>query len=119
MADAESKGKDEGKTEGGETKTLTLGDLRKFIQDEIGGLVKSGKAGRSSEDDAHDEGDGKNKSKGIADEVAREIERIKSKEAKDHRDKTIDEKLKELGEKTAEKAPVERRKVHRFMGWGE
>jgi hypothetical protein len=51
--------------------------------------------------------------------VQAEIEKIKAKETQDKRDQTIDEQLKTLTEKTTEKAPVERGKLHRFMGWGE
>jgi hypothetical protein len=55
----------------------------------------------------------------IKEEVQRELEKIhKGQAEKDWREGT-EGRLKAVEERTAEKPPVERRRVHKLMGWGE
>jgi len=58
-------------------------------------------------------------SRSVADTVRAEIEKIKAHEKQSERDATIDQRLAELAETIKEKPPVERRRVHRLMGWGD
>ena len=111
---------DEKKTE--ETpKPLTMGDLKKLIEDTVGNLVKSGKG---VTDEQHEKAADRTETKlsrnsDVAEKVQEELAKIREKEARDTKERERDETLKSLVEKTAEKAPVERRRVHKLMGWGE
>lgn len=95
---------------------LTVGELRKMITDTVAQLV-GGNGEKKEEEKTTDRPSGN----GIAAEVARQVEKIRAKEARDARDADIDKKLGELAEKTkpVENAPIERSRVHRFMGWGD
>jgi hypothetical protein len=55
----------------------------------------------------------------VQSQVQAALKTLQDKEASDNRAKQIDDTLKGLVEKTAEAPPVERRRVHRLMGWGE
>ena len=59
----------------------------------------------------------------VDDEVRTAVEKLekdrKSREERDARDKGFDDKISALEERTREKAPVERRRVHKIMGWGD
>jgi hypothetical protein len=97
---------------------FTVADLRRLVSDTVSELV--GKGGSTTDSDTtrrHMPGGTRRES--IGDEVAREIERLKATEAREQRDKTIDEQIASLTDAVKEKAPVERRRVHNFMGWGE
>lgn len=54
-------------------------------------------------------------------EVARALQSLRAKEDRDARDAKVDELLAahEAAKKTPEKPPVEQRRVHKIMGWGE
>lgn len=102
-------------------KPLTMGDLKKLIEDTVGNLVKTGKDVR---DDQHEKAEDRTERKldrnsDVAAKVQEELAKIRDKEARDTKERERDETLKSLVEKTAEKAPVERRRVHKLMGWGE
>lgn len=93
---------------------VTMGDIKELVKSTIAEMmpkeeVKTPVAG----------GEEKAPATGIAAMVQAEIEKIKAKETEDTEKATIQEKLQELSEKTQEKQPVERRRVHKFMGWGE
>lgn len=110
------------KTEEGKTTPITMADIRKMVTDTVTEVTKSltpaaGKEGESEE--TARPGTRAERGANVAAQVQAEIDRIKAKEAQEARDKTIDEQLASLTEKTTEKAPVERGKMHRFMGWGE
>lgn len=112
---------DDKKEEG--TKALTMGDLKKFIEDTVGSIVKSGK---DVHDDAHSRAAEHTTSKldrnsNIQEQVQAELAKIKEKEDRDKKESERDTLLSELQEKLKgqEKAPVERSRVHKFMGWGE
>lgn len=51
--------------------------------------------------------------------VQTELDKIKAREARDKRDKDVDDQLAKLAPLTAQKTPVERGRLHRFMGWGD
>lgn len=111
------------KKEDSGTKALTMGDLKKFVEDTVGSLIKSGKDVR---DDAHDKASEHtanklDRSSNIQEQVQAELAKIKEKEDRDKKESERDTLLSELQEKLKgqEKAPVERRRVHKIMGWGE
>lgn len=111
---------DEKKTEEA-PKPLTMGDLKKLIEDTVGNLVKTGKDVR---DDQHEKAEDRTERKldrnsDVTERVQAELAKIRDKEARDAKEAERDATLAELVTKTAEKAPVERRRVHKFMGWGE
>jgi|SRR6267378_632170 len=110
---AEDKKPEDTKTE---STALSLKDLKKFVQDSVTELVKGG---TNVKDGVKDEGtkntDG---TPSIADEVNRQVQAIRDREARDNRDKELDTKLADLGKKL-EVTPVERGRLHKFMGWGE
>ena len=98
-------------------KPLTLGDLKTFIDDRITGLMKTGNPKPAADGDA--DGAKPSRTDSIAAEVAREIEKLKVKEKKDTADALLVQQIADLQAKTAEKAPVERSRRHRFMKWGD
>jgi hypothetical protein len=56
---------------------------------------------------------------GIQELVQAQIDKIKAADQEKADKQSIQDKLNELSEKTKEKPPVERRRVHKLMGWGE
>lgn len=103
-----------------ESTALTLKDLRKFVEDTVTGLVKGGTDARNN---THDEGakhteEKFNRNSNIAEEVTKQVAAIRDREKKEAKDSEIETKLADLGKKL-EVVPVERGRLHRFMGWGE
>ena len=94
---------------------VTMGDIKELVKSTIAEMMPKDEGKTSSVAT----GDDKTPSVGIAAMVQAEIDKIKAKETEDAEKATIQEKLNELSEKTQEKQPVERRRVHKFMGWGE
>lgn len=113
--------KDDKKTEADSgSKPLTMGDLRKFVQDTVHEVVGNVK-------DTHDNAQGEaqehtqtrlDRGSTVKAQVEAELAKIRAKEERDKKDSEIETKLNELTTRTEVK-PVERRKVHRFMGWGD
>lgn len=119
MAD-DGTGATDAETKGGGG-ALSVGELRQFIADTVTSLLKPVTGGDDKKTEDKDTGrteDSATRRASIADEVKRELEKIKAREARDKRDTDIDDKLKALEAKT-EHTPVERRRVHKLMGWGE
>lgn len=105
-------------SETGKGASLTVGDLRKMIAETVQGIVGDGEK-KTETDPPKGEPSTGPVAGGIAAEVQRQVEKIRAREARQKRDEEVDGKLKELSEKVREKTPVERSRVHRFMGWGE
>jgi hypothetical protein len=103
----------------GKGEILGVGELRAFITETVKSAVAGLSGASSGEKDT-----GKTDDKGVSGsdisaQVKRELARVREHEARQKRDEEIDTTLKALQERTAEKQPVERRKVHKFMGWGD
>lgn len=103
---------------------ITMADIRKLVTDTVAevtkGITTTPKEGEGKEtDDTARPGTRADRGASVASQVEAEIAKIKAKEAQEARDKGIDDQLAKLSEATAEKTPVERSKVHRFMKWGE
>jgi hypothetical protein len=100
-----------------ESKSLAMGDLRNLILDTVKDVMK-GVTPEPKTDEPVSRREG-TRSTSIQEAVQAEIQKIQQKEAEETRQAKLDEELKHLREATAEKPPVERRRVHKVMGWGE
>lgn len=100
---------------------LTLAELGKFITDKVSEAVSGLK---TTTDTVHEgstdvvEKKLDNKSR-IAEEVQAEIAKLRKQEAAEGESKAVTDRIAKLEDLVKEKPPVERRRVHRFMGWGE
>ena len=109
---------EEQKTETENGGALTVGELRKMITDTVQSIVGTGS--KSSDDKPTEKEDDRAPSGSVAAMVAREVQKIREREAREKRDSDIDTKLAELaGKVNQETPPVERRRVHKLMGWGD
>lgn len=100
---------------------LTIGDLKKYIQDTVSEVVGGIK---DTKDDAHDKAqkhteDKLDRPSSIADQVQQALDKLRSKEAADEKEKNRESQIADLLKRTEEKPPVERGRMHRVMGWGE
>lgn len=91
---------------------ITMADIKKAIDDRVTAVVGTVKTDKPEEKPPTE-------GKSVADQVSEALARIRSKEARDEKAKTMEEELAALKEKTKEKEPVQRTKRHRFMGWGD
>src|SRR5215510_6324680 len=55
----------------------------------------------------------------VADEVSAALDKIEKDKAENEWRTGLNKDVADLKEKTKEKAPVERNRLHRIMGWGE
>lgn len=100
---------------------LTLGELGKFITDKVTEAVT---AVKGVTDSAHEKSGEVVETKldrksSIAEQVQAELAKLRDQEKKEGESKGLTDRIAALESLTAEKAPVERRRVHRFMGWGD
>jgi len=96
---------------------LKMGDLKKMIQDTVTEVVKGiTSTDPPKPDPAKDSSTG---GSSVADRVREEIEKIRQREAADKEKEDLKTQVAELAKATQEKAPVERGKLHKLMGWGE
>lgn len=98
---------------------LKMADIRKLVQDtvkEVVGTISGGEKPPAGDPPPTDD---KPVGGGLRAQVEKEIQRIRDKETQETRDKTIDQQLADLAEKTKEKAPVERSRRHKIMRWGD
>ncbi len=105
-----------------ETKTaFGLGELRKLVEETVNSIVKPAKEveGKAQEKAGEHTESRLSRSSDIADMVSQQVARMKEREERDTREKGWDDSIKKLVEVTAEKPPVERRRVHKIMGWGD
>lgn len=102
-----------------DTPGITLADIRKLVTDTVAevtkGLTPSGGGSTPPSNTPDDTATGRS----VKEQVEAALAGITEKNQRAEREKTIDQQLKDLSEKVAEKPPVERRRVHRLMGWGE
>lgn len=103
------------------TSSFGLGELRKLVEETVAAAVKPAK---DAEDKAHKEASDHtetrlSRSSDIASMVSEQVAKMKEREAREQREKGWDDNIKSLLEVTKEKPPVERRRVHKIMGWGE
>lgn len=99
-----------------ENKPLSVGLLRELIRDEIGGVADKlfpKDVGKKENDRPASDGD-------IKTQVETALAALKLREKRQARDDEVDKLLEERKKPpTEEKAPIERGRFHKFMGWGE
>lgn len=113
---------DDKSTEDNKDKPLTAGELRQMVhgmvQEVAGTLGLSKGEGGDKEEPKTTTGPTTFTPGSVRGEVEREIAKIKEREKRDANDAAMNERLSKV-EKATEVVPVERRRVHKFMGWGE
>lgn len=100
---------------------LTLSELGTFITDKVTEAVKGLTAAK---DDAHDTGakvvEAKlDRKSSIAEEVRAELQKIGAEDEEKKNRASLLDRLTAVEGKVTEKPPVERRRIHKIMGWGE
>lgn len=102
--------------DGGDGGKLSAGTLRGWIKEEIKALIP----GQSTKDTAPASGGtGQQPPADIKGEVATALEQLRQKEDRKNRDARVDKMLEEYEKPKDETPPVERRKVEKFMRWGD
>jgi hypothetical protein len=108
--------------------TMRFGDLKRMIADSVNSALSglTGDQGQPPQRQPLRGGQQPQRgggSRNVDDEVRTAVEKLeadrKRREEREARDKGVEDKLTALEERTKEKAPVERRRVHKVMGWGE
>jgi hypothetical protein len=103
---------------------LKLGDLKKLITDTVEGAFKS----REDKDPqpqptpprrTSTRREAETAGRSIDDEVAAAIKKLEAEKAERAEREALRKDVDDVKERTKEKPPVERRRVHRFMKWGE
>jgi len=108
-----------------EPRSMRWGDLKKLINDTVSAAVSGGDRDQPQRQSLRDRTApsqrGGNRS--VDDEVRTAVEKLeadrKAREERAAKDKNYEDKIAALEERTKERAPVERRRVHKIMGWGE
>lgn len=95
---------------------LTMKDIGKLVEDKIQAVVSGLNLDAPPEKEKEDTTP---KGGNIAEQVKQEIEKIRAHEKSEAEKESVAKQLADLAEKTKEKAPVERRRIHRLMGWGD
>jgi hypothetical protein len=100
---------------------LKLGELRSLIEDVVKKVTGSAE---KTEDDAHERAqkgtlNRLDRESSIAEQVQAELAKMNEAEKRKAKEDGLAATVKTLTEKVLERAPVERRRIHKFMGWGE
>jgi hypothetical protein len=107
----------QGSTQDTGSEKLTAGTLRQWIKEEIGNLVPGGKSTQDNQQGQQQTQQGQQQD--IRSQVVEALNQLKTREERQQRDARIDKMLTEYEKPAEEKAPVERRKVEKFMRWGD
>lgn len=113
---SEQQGTKEDTSKEGTAEPTTAGTIRGFITEEIKRLlptVGKGDAPASTKDAKDESNVGS-----VQQQVEAALQALQRKEAREKRDKEVDDFLAEA-KKEKEKPPVERRRIEKIMGWGE
>lgn len=112
-------------TEEPKNSTLSFKQLKQLIADTVEGAFSSreaakidDQAGQPARRQLRQHTDSK-PARSVEDEVQAALDRLQKEKDARALEEARDGRIKALEDKTAEKPPVERRKVHRFMKWGE
>lgn len=92
---------------------LKMGDLKKLIQDTVMEAVKGVSTPPVDKPD-----DKVAETGSVADKVRAEIEKIRAREKDETERETLKTQVAALAA-AKEQAPVERKRIHKLMGWGE
>lgn len=96
---------------------LTAGTLREWIKQEIAGLIPSSTSGAGSKSAVDSATPGAPTD--IRAEVKAALGELKSKEDRQAKDARVDKMLEEYEKPVEETPPAERRRVEKFMKWGD
>lgn len=91
---------------------LTAGTLRAWIKEEIGNLIPGKTPATSTQDTPQG-----TSAPDVKSQVAQALQELKTKEDRKARDERVDKMLTEYEKPKEEAAPVERRKVEKWMRW--
>jgi hypothetical protein len=103
--------------------SMKFGDLKKFVDERVKAAVDAVTGG--GQDPAprqrpfRDAPQGQPQRRSVDDEVNAAIKKLEADKEREKKETETDAKLAALEERTKERPPVERRRVHRLMGWGE
>lgn len=98
---------------------VKFGDLRAVVKEVVTEVVGSFKGDGDKKDPEKQNEKPVTTPGSIKSEVQAALAEIRKGESEAEQTATTEGRIKALEDKTAEKAPVERRRVHRIMGWGE
>lgn len=104
--------------------TMKFGDFKKFVDDRIQAAVQAVTGGDNPPSQPRQrpfrEPAGQSAPRrSVDEEVSTALKKLEADKAREAKEAERDAKLSELEERTKERPPVERRRVHRVMGWGE
>lgn len=94
---------------------VTAGTLRELIRQEIAAVADVLTPGKSTKDADEDKSTGDSVS--IKAQVQAALAQLEKNKKREERDAEVDEMLKKYKEPPREKAPVERRRVEKWMRW--
>ena len=103
-------------TDDGDVGSLTFGGLRKLIREvmsEPDKETETRKAGRRAVETRLD------RDSATEEAVEKAIKRLKDEDDRKAKEDALHGRLAAIEQKTADKPPVERSKLHKFMGWGD
>jgi hypothetical protein len=110
---------------------MKFGDLKKLIADTVESVTKAGQAAgnaltgndnppaRVPLRDQVRGGSQPAPRRSIDDEFSAALKKIEEDKKRQEREANLDKDIADLKERTKENPPLERSRVHRFMGWGE
>jgi len=99
-----------------------MGEIRALVREVFAELAPSLTGKKESEQEPAKETTSRQTGKSIQDEVKAELARLREAEERQQSEADLRAQVAELkakSETTAERAPIERRRVHRVMKWGE
>lgn len=107
-----------------QTSTMRFGDLKKLIGDTVREVTGGGETRVSERQQRQTQPPNarervRDARSNIDDDVADALKKIEAEKKRREREEALDKDISDLKERTKEKPPVERSRVHRFMGWGE
>jgi hypothetical protein len=111
---------------------MRFGDLKKLIGDMIADVGKAGAAvgdllpggGQQQQrvplrDQVRSQREQAQKPRSVDDEVAAALKNIEADKERERKEQQLTADITDLKERTKEKAPVERGRLHKLMGWGD
>lgn len=99
-----------------EVGSLTFGQLRSLIKGVLGETNKDTEARRVGRRAVETRLD---RDSMAEDQIEKAVKRLKDEEDRKIKEAALEGRLKTVEERTADRPPVERSKLHKFMGWGD
>jgi hypothetical protein len=103
--------------------TVTFANLRDVIKEVVSDLIGKDKGPDKEPEKAkepeYEAENSKTARETLAAQVRAELEKVRKSDAEESDKLSAAQRLQALEEKLAEKGPIERRRVHKIMGWGD